>query len=56
MVDITINGVISFPNTPNEFAKDFNDLLGKYSAHFKGQMRSYEFDDAEVIDDEKMDD
>lgn len=55
MVDITINGVILFPNTPVGFEKDFNDLLVKYSAHFQGSMRSYEFDEAEIIDEEVND-
>lgn len=52
MVDVTINGVIKFPKSLEGFEKDFNDLLTKYSAHFKGQLRSFEFDEAEVIDEE----
>ena len=52
MVDITFNGVITVPKDHDQFVKDFNDLLSKYSAYYKGQMRSYEFDEAEVIDEE----
>lgn len=54
MVDITINGSITFPKYPDEFSKDFNDLLSKYSAHFHGRIQSYEFDEAEIVIDEEM--
>ena len=51
MVDVTINGVISFPKLSKEFEKDFNDLLEKHSAYFQGSIRSYEFDEAEIFDE-----
>ena len=31
--------------------KDFEDLLAKLDAYFDGTIRSYEFDDCEIIEE-----
>lgn len=52
IVDLIFAGSISIPKEKVEsFTKDFDDLLKTNSAEFNGTIKSYEFDDVEVIED-----
>ena len=57
MFDIVLKGVISVPNeNKDSFVQDLNEFLNSKEAMFRGEIRTYEFDDAEIIEDEKVTD
>ena len=53
MTDVVIKGKIYVPGNEDLFYEDFDKLLQKYDARFDGSIKAYQFDDCEVISDEK---
>ena len=53
MTDVVIKGKIYVPGNEDLFYEDFDKLLQKHDAHFDGSIKAYQFDDCEVISDEK---
>jgi hypothetical protein len=53
MTDVVIKGKIYVPGIEDLFYEDFDKLLQKHDARFDGSIKAYQFDDCEVISDEK---
>ena len=53
MTDVVIKGKIYVPGNEDSFYEDFDKLLQKHDARFDGSIKAYQFDDCEVISDEK---
>lgn len=53
MTDVVIKGKIYVPGNEDLFYEDFDKLLQKHDACFDGSIKAYQFDDCEVISDEK---
>lgn len=53
MTDIVIKGKIHVPENEDLFYEDFDKLLQKHQAIFNGSIKAYQFDDCEIISDEK---
>lgn len=53
MTDIVIKGKIYVPENEDLFYEDFDKLLQKHNAHFKGSIKAYQFDDCEIISNEE---
>jgi len=50
--EVIIRGSVSTKD-PKKFINEFNDLLKNTNSTFSGQSFVYEFDDAEIIEDEE---
>lgn len=56
MVDFVLNGKIILEDyNLNKFQEDFAQLLYKYQTVFKGEIRSYSFEECEIIEPEVSD-
>lgn len=56
MIDIIFNGkIVIEDHNFNEFREDFAQLLRKYQTNFKGELRSFVFEECEVIEPEVSD-
>ena len=54
MTDLIFKGKVSLENKQRDsFIRAFNDLLVSYNAQFSGEVKSFEFDDCEIIEDEE---
>ncbi len=55
MTDLIFKGKVSLKNIQRDnFVRAFNDLLTKYDATFSGEVKSFEFDECEIIEDEEI--
>lgn len=52
ILDLVFKGKITIAlEEEKDFLKDFEDLLVKHNAQFNGTIRSYEFDECEIIEE-----
>ena len=52
ILDLAFKGKVTLSSEKEQdFLKDFEDLLAKHDACFDGTIRSYEFDDCEIIEE-----
>lgn len=52
MIDIVFNGAIQINNDQEKtFLEDFDKFLSTHNARFKGTIRAFEFDEAEIIEE-----
>lgn len=56
MVDLVIKGKIFIPGNEDAFCEDFDKFLDDHKAHFDGSIKIYQFDDCEIVSDEKVED
>lgn len=57
MTDLVFKGKVSISDDKEQaFLEDFQHLLTSYKAIFTGNVRSYGFEEAEIITDETMND
>lgn len=52
ILDLVFKGKITISlEKEKDFLKDFEDLLIKHDAYFDGTVKSYEFDECEIIEE-----
>lgn len=52
ILDLAFKGKVTLPlEKEQNFLKDFEDLLVKHEAYFDGIIRSYEFDECEIVEE-----
>lgn len=56
MIDIILKGKISISSeNRDKFLRAFDDLLVQNNATYIGTVKSYEFDEVEIVEDEETD-
>ena len=52
ILDLAFKVKVTLPlENEQNFLKDFEDLLVKHEAYFDGTIRSYEFDECEIVEE-----
>lgn len=52
ILDLAFKGKVTLSSEKEQdFLKDFEDLLVKHEAYFDGTIRSYEFDECEIVEE-----